>query len=132
MPSYPFQKQVHIVVGTMTIHNFIRRHPSRSDTDFSIAYNEDLTVNEEPSEIMIGLSVPEDENEFNEFEVHDTEGVVEMAALREMLYMKASPASLSFLHIYLYKYDFQDISYKQRYFVLLWTIVSVAHIASVS
>jgi len=35
MPSYPFDRQAHIVMATMALHNFIRRHPSRSDRDFS-------------------------------------------------------------------------------------------------
>ncbi|KAH1073136.1 hypothetical protein J1N35_025464 [Gossypium stocksii] len=34
MPSYSFEKQTMIVVATMTIHNFIRRHVSRNDVDF--------------------------------------------------------------------------------------------------
>ncbi|KAK8956507.1 hypothetical protein KSP39_PZI001577 [Platanthera zijinensis] len=35
MSSYRFDKQVAIVLATMTLHNFIRRHPSRVDIDFS-------------------------------------------------------------------------------------------------
>ncbi|XP_040964764.1 serine/threonine-protein kinase rio2-like [Gossypium hirsutum] len=34
MPSYSFEKQTMIVVATMTIHNFIRKHVSRNDADF--------------------------------------------------------------------------------------------------
>ncbi|XP_020582826.1 uncharacterized protein LOC110026284 [Phalaenopsis equestris] len=85
MPSYPFPKQVHIVVATMTLHNFIRRHPSRSDTDFSMADNDELNVYDEPSELLVGPSVNEDEIDCNEFEVHDAEGVAEMTALREFI-----------------------------------------------
>ncbi|KAK8953807.1 hypothetical protein KSP39_PZI001807 [Platanthera zijinensis] len=35
MPSYRFDKQIAIVIATMCLHNFIRRHPSRVDIDFS-------------------------------------------------------------------------------------------------
>ncbi|PPE01705.1 hypothetical protein GOBAR_DD01287 [Gossypium barbadense] len=34
MPSYCFEKQTMIVVVTMTIHNFIRKHVGRNDADF--------------------------------------------------------------------------------------------------
>ena len=34
MPSYSFEKQTMIVVATMTIHNFIRKHVGRNDADF--------------------------------------------------------------------------------------------------
>ncbi|KAG8503181.1 hypothetical protein CXB51_001041 [Gossypium anomalum] len=34
MPSYSFEKQTMIVVATMTIHNFIRKHVGRNDVDF--------------------------------------------------------------------------------------------------
>nr|QAA91979.1 transposase [Phalaenopsis equestris] len=70
MPTYPFQKQVHIVVATMTLHNFIRRHLSRSNTDFSMVDNDELNVYEKQSKLLIGHSVPENDNDCNEFEVH--------------------------------------------------------------
>ncbi|KAK8962513.1 hypothetical protein KSP40_PGU010894 [Platanthera guangdongensis] len=35
MPNYRFNKQVAIVIATMCLHNFIQRHPSRVDIDFS-------------------------------------------------------------------------------------------------
>ncbi|KAK8957096.1 hypothetical protein KSP39_PZI000389 [Platanthera zijinensis] len=34
MPSYSFTKQKRIVLATIALHNFIRRHPSRIDPDF--------------------------------------------------------------------------------------------------
>ncbi|KAH1032669.1 hypothetical protein J1N35_044843 [Gossypium stocksii] len=34
MPSYSFEKQTMIVVATMTMHNFIRKHVRRNDADF--------------------------------------------------------------------------------------------------
>ncbi|KAH1047309.1 hypothetical protein J1N35_038093 [Gossypium stocksii] len=34
MPSYSFERQTMIVVATMTIHNFIRKHVGRNDADF--------------------------------------------------------------------------------------------------
>ncbi len=34
MSSYSFEKQTMIVVATMTIHNFIRKHVGRNDADF--------------------------------------------------------------------------------------------------
>ncbi|XP_020596964.1 uncharacterized protein LOC110036778 [Phalaenopsis equestris] len=71
MSSYLFQKQVHIVVATIALHNFIRQHLSRSNTDFSMADNNGLNFYEEPSEFLIGSSVPEVENDYNEFEIYD-------------------------------------------------------------
>ncbi|GAV87237.1 hypothetical protein CFOL_v3_30663 [Cephalotus follicularis] len=40
MPSYPYNKQVKIVVATMTLHNFIRRN-STQDTDFETSDTHD-------------------------------------------------------------------------------------------
>ncbi|KAK8958163.1 hypothetical protein KSP40_PGU016115 [Platanthera guangdongensis] len=34
MPPHSFSKQRDIVIATMTLHNYIRRHPSRSDIHF--------------------------------------------------------------------------------------------------
>ena len=31
MPSYPFQVQANLVLGILTIHNFIRRHQAPDD-----------------------------------------------------------------------------------------------------
>ena len=36
MPSYPYEKQVQIVVATMALHNYIRRH-AVTDMDFEQA-----------------------------------------------------------------------------------------------
>jgi len=36
MPSYPYEKQVQIVIATMTLHNFIRKN-GVTDTDFETA-----------------------------------------------------------------------------------------------
>ncbi|KAK8928470.1 hypothetical protein KSP39_PZI017895 [Platanthera zijinensis] len=35
MPQYTFKKQRSIVLATMALHNFIRRHPSRWDPEFN-------------------------------------------------------------------------------------------------
>ncbi|XP_020586896.1 uncharacterized protein LOC110029112 [Phalaenopsis equestris] len=53
MPPYPFSKQVQIVIATMTIHNYIRRHPSRYDVDFLNAEANQQEVVQDPSENQI-------------------------------------------------------------------------------
>ncbi|XP_020571659.1 uncharacterized protein LOC110018635 [Phalaenopsis equestris] len=85
MPSYPFQKQVHIVVATMALHNFIRRHASRLDTDFSMADNDELNVFDQTPEIVAGSSLPEDDVDSNDFGDQEGEGLADMIALRESI-----------------------------------------------
>lgn len=53
MPSYPFEKQVKIVIAAMTLHNYIRRnavndtHFARADLDLDYGYSVNLNdVNE--------------------------------------------------------------------------------------
>ncbi|XP_056175904.1 uncharacterized protein LOC130140479 [Syzygium oleosum] len=56
MPSYPFEKQVKIVIAAMTLHNYIRKnavsdkHFARADLDPNYGYSIDLDyVNDETS-----------------------------------------------------------------------------------
>ncbi|XP_020575313.1 putative nuclease HARBI1 [Phalaenopsis equestris] len=85
MPSYPFQKQVYIVVATMALHNFIRRHSSQSDTDFSMADNDELNILEQPTGHVGGHSLPEEDIESNDFEDQDADSLADMIALRESI-----------------------------------------------
>ncbi|CAL9001681.1 unnamed protein product [Prunus brigantina] len=53
MPNYPFNKQVKIVIATMTLHNYIRRHAQRdrhfdaSNDILSEEIDEDVDVQQE-------------------------------------------------------------------------------------
>ncbi|XP_020584780.1 uncharacterized protein LOC110027620 [Phalaenopsis equestris] len=85
MSSYPFQKQVYIVVATMTLHNFIRRHSSQSDTDFSMADNDELNIFEQPTGLVGVHSLPEEDIESNDFGDQDAESLADMIALRESI-----------------------------------------------
>ncbi|KAK8957066.1 hypothetical protein KSP39_PZI000735 [Platanthera zijinensis] len=44
MPNYSFKRQTLIVVATMALHNYIRRHPSRTDLDFDVCDGDDSYV----------------------------------------------------------------------------------------
>nr|QAA91981.1 transposase [Phalaenopsis equestris] len=84
MSSYHFSKQVQIVIATMTLHNFIRRHPSRSDTEFVILEDDSVQVSPEGFEYHVGRSIHE------EFGLEDActredEGASEIATLREQI-----------------------------------------------
>ncbi|XP_020597507.1 uncharacterized protein LOC110037251 [Phalaenopsis equestris] len=84
MPSYPFPKQVQIVVGTMALHNFIRRHPSRSDAEFVILEDDSVQIPHEAFEYHLGRPMPE------KFASEDActregEGASEMTSLREQI-----------------------------------------------
>ncbi|PKU75718.1 hypothetical protein MA16_Dca015598 [Dendrobium catenatum] len=81
MSTYSFKKQIKIVIATMTLHNYIRRHPSREDPDFNICDADRTYIPEEAYEYRIGQSVVETEgNDFNR-EVRDGEGAEEMVQL---------------------------------------------------
>lgn len=80
MPPYPFPKQVQIVLATMALHNFIRRHPTRGDADFQRA--------EEADERLPAGDVAPSQTQENEDGVICTkegEGANEMAALRDQI-----------------------------------------------
>ncbi|PKU84043.1 hypothetical protein MA16_Dca010327 [Dendrobium catenatum] len=85
MPTYSFKKQIKIVIATMTLHNYIRRHPSREDPDFNICDANGTYIPEEAYEYRIGQSVVETEgNDFNRV-VRDGEGAEEMVQLRDKI-----------------------------------------------
>ncbi|KAK8947369.1 hypothetical protein KSP39_PZI007396 [Platanthera zijinensis] len=72
MPSYSFDKQARIVIATMTLHNFIRRHPSRVDIDF---------IESEQRDPCLGMI-----SQRREEDCSDTAaGVEEMIALRDII-----------------------------------------------
>ncbi|XP_020595836.1 uncharacterized protein LOC110035863 [Phalaenopsis equestris] len=84
MSSYPFPKQVQIVVSTMALHNFIRPHPSRSDTEFSIIEDDSVQIPPEAFEYHVGRSIHE---EFGSEDActREGEGASEMTTLREQI-----------------------------------------------
>ena len=47
MPSYPYQKQVKIVIASMTLHNYIRRHAKRDRHFEKIRDNPDYCVEDQ-------------------------------------------------------------------------------------
>ncbi|KAH9680641.1 DDE Tnp4 domain-containing protein [Citrus sinensis] len=62
MPSYPFNKQVKIIIATMALHNYIRRH-ARHDKHFENEENEhnDYTDEETRREVNDGQEGQEEE-----------------------------------------------------------------------
>lgn len=44
MPNYSFKRQTLIVVATMALHNYIRRHPSRIDLEFDVCDDDESYV----------------------------------------------------------------------------------------
>ncbi|XP_020599858.1 uncharacterized protein LOC110039208 [Phalaenopsis equestris] len=81
MPPYPFPKQVQIVIATMIIHNYIRRHPSRYDVDFLTAEANQQELVEDPSENQIGSSMIRDDSEQSTICTKEGEGATEIAAI---------------------------------------------------
>ncbi|XP_062028918.1 uncharacterized protein LOC133744908 [Rosa rugosa] len=53
MPNYPFDKQVKIIIATMALHNYIRRH-AESDKHFDKHGNENSTMANETTDIYRG------------------------------------------------------------------------------
>ncbi|KAK8921486.1 hypothetical protein KSP39_PZI002734 [Platanthera zijinensis] len=51
MPQFEFSKQCVIVVVTMSLHNFIRRHPSRSDPEFDVCDENESFIHPEAYEL---------------------------------------------------------------------------------
>ncbi|XP_020576742.1 uncharacterized protein LOC110022244 [Phalaenopsis equestris] len=85
MPPYPFSKHVQIVIATMTIHNYIRRHSSRYDVDFLNAEANQRELVEDPSENQMGSSMLRDDNEQSTICTKEGEGATEMTAIREQI-----------------------------------------------
>ncbi|XP_020571505.1 uncharacterized protein LOC110018511 [Phalaenopsis equestris] len=55
MSTYPFPKQVQIVVATMALHNFIRRHHSRTDAEFSVIEEDSMEIPPEARGMFFSL-----------------------------------------------------------------------------
>ncbi|XP_020596555.1 uncharacterized protein LOC110036448 [Phalaenopsis equestris] len=85
MPPYNFSKQVQIVCATMALHNYIRRHHSRSDIDFHLVEEDEENVHSEAFEYRLGQSFTEEETEASIAFTVDGEGASEMAELRERI-----------------------------------------------
>ncbi|XP_020581050.1 putative nuclease HARBI1 [Phalaenopsis equestris] len=85
MPPYNFSKQVHIVCATMALHNYIRRHHSRSDIDFHLAEEDEENMHSEAFEHRLGQSFTEEETEASIAFTVDGEGASEMVELRERI-----------------------------------------------
>ncbi|XP_020597493.1 uncharacterized protein LOC110037237 [Phalaenopsis equestris] len=85
MPPYNFSKQVQIVFATMALHNYIRRHHSRSDIDFHLAELDEENVPSETFEYRLGQFFTEEETEASIAFTVDGEGASEMAELRERI-----------------------------------------------
>ncbi|KAI0514065.1 hypothetical protein KFK09_010099 [Dendrobium nobile] len=85
MPTYPFKKQVKIVVATMALHNYIRRHPSRDDPEFKVCDEDQSYIPPEAYEYRIGQSLIDNEGDMTNHEAEDGEGAEEMIQLREQI-----------------------------------------------
>ncbi|XP_020598216.1 uncharacterized protein LOC110037831 [Phalaenopsis equestris] len=83
MPTYPFPKQVKIVVATMALHNYIRRHHSCSDEDFASVDENLHHIPQEAFEFHVGRPIPQDESEHSY--MHEGEGTREMTTLRDQI-----------------------------------------------
>ena len=73
MQGYSFQKQVKIVIATMTLHNYIRRHANR-DRHF-------VRFGERPDEMARDIEMDDDEQA--EYHVHG--GVQEIDRIRDSI-----------------------------------------------
>ncbi|PKU70800.1 hypothetical protein MA16_Dca010780 [Dendrobium catenatum] len=74
MPTYPFKKQVKIVVATMTLHNYIRRHPYRGDPEFHVCDEDQLYIPPKAYEYRIGQSLLDNKGYVTNHEAEDGEG----------------------------------------------------------
>ncbi|PKU71154.1 uncharacterized protein LOC110095181 [Dendrobium catenatum] len=59
MPNYSFKKQRLIVVGTMGLHNYIRRHISRNDPDFIDCDVDENFIHPEAYQCRVGEQIEE-------------------------------------------------------------------------
>ncbi|KAK8935066.1 hypothetical protein KSP39_PZI012918 [Platanthera zijinensis] len=78
MPQYTFKKQRSIVLATMALHNYIRRHPSRWDPEFN-ACDAD-----EASYVPLVDENPAAEDDI-ESDVGDVVGAEYMSAVRDSI-----------------------------------------------
>ncbi|XP_020573856.1 uncharacterized protein LOC110020188 [Phalaenopsis equestris] len=85
MSSYPFPKHVQIVIATMTIHNYIKRHPSRYEVDFFNAEANQQEIVEDPFENQIGSSMLRDDSEQSTICTKEGECATEMTVIREQI-----------------------------------------------
>ncbi|KAK8940265.1 hypothetical protein KSP40_PGU016839 [Platanthera guangdongensis] len=44
MPSYSFKRQTLIIVATMTLQNYFRRHPSHTDLEFDVCDDDESYI----------------------------------------------------------------------------------------
>ncbi|KAK8945168.1 hypothetical protein KSP39_PZI007643 [Platanthera zijinensis] len=84
MPPYKFSKQCVIVVATMALHNYIRRHPSRVDLEFGPCDEDENLVYPEAYEHRTGENLS---NADPNIDPTNTEGSgsTAMAALRDFI-----------------------------------------------
>ncbi|KAK8918549.1 hypothetical protein KSP39_PZI005122 [Platanthera zijinensis] len=86
MPQYSFSKQCVIVVATMALHNYIRRHPSKVDPEFRACDLDETFVHPEAYEHRaqrrgtVRVTTPRVEPV-----IYDGTGAPEMSALREFI-----------------------------------------------
>ena len=76
MPSYPFAKQVKIVIATMTLHNYIMRHAQR-DLHFDNIENDPTSIFDE--------GIERDNNSQEEYHNINGSGSQEMENLRNFI-----------------------------------------------
>ncbi|KAK8946850.1 hypothetical protein KSP39_PZI007190 [Platanthera zijinensis] len=78
MPQYTFKKQRSIVLATMALHNFIRRHPSRWDPEFNACdADESSFIPSEDGQIAA-------ENDI-EGDMYDAVGAEHMSTVRDII-----------------------------------------------
>ncbi|PKU67252.1 hypothetical protein MA16_Dca015981 [Dendrobium catenatum] len=88
MPNYYFKKQRLIVVATMALHNYIRRHQSRSDPEFDECDADENFVHSEAREFRVEEEVEPLGNTNCSVELVDGEGAKDMAEVREAIAMQ--------------------------------------------
>ncbi|KAK8926015.1 hypothetical protein KSP39_PZI011439 [Platanthera zijinensis] len=82
MPPYSLTKQRDIVIATMSLHNYIRRHPSRSDTHFRACDEDEHFIYPAGIQRRTGQS---NENSGGDHVIGIRVGVDEMVALRDSI-----------------------------------------------
>jgi hypothetical protein len=73
MPSYPYDKQVKIIIATMTLHNYIRRH-ARHDIHFANRSNAQNDIQNEEMNM--------EGNAQEQHDINNGHGANEMEAVR--------------------------------------------------
>lgn len=85
MPQYSLAKQRDIVIATMTLHNYIRRHASRSDPDF-LACDDDENLIYPEAHVIRENHTPTTNVTLNADRVRGVRvGVQEMITLRDRI-----------------------------------------------